>query len=378
MGVAILTSRKAGGRMAILIDAAARARLRRQLSAEGRTEMRTGMAHTPDSVGGGAEPDAAAQRVGPSSDSPIVSVGLPVHNGERYLERAARSVLDQDFERIELIIVDNASDDGTRAIAERLAASDTRVRYYRNPENIGAARNFCRAFELAQGRYFKWAAYDDWLEPTFLSTCVEVLDREPATVLVFPRTSVYDESERLLKQYRHPIGLTSNQATQRFFHSLWNWKYATAVFGLMRTEELSKTRLIQSYKSSDRILFAELVLLGDVRELDEYLFNSTETVSVRRGRSATWWTAQPEARPTFDRWHLLRDYIGLVVRTPRFSILQRLGMTGAVLGFFCRRWPRQALYQELQAGARHVWRLLAHPSWRRIRVRAGAPGVTKR
>jgi hypothetical protein len=309
-----------------------------------------------------------AKGVGASSNPPVVSVGLPVHNGERYLERAAQSILNQDFERLELIIVDNASDDGTSSIAKQLAASDCRVRYYRNPKNIGAARNFCRAFELAQGRYFKWAAYDDWLEPAFLSACVEVLDREPETELVFPSTNLYDEGGRLIRQYRHPNGLTSIRASQRFFHSLWNWKYATAIFGLMRTKTLSKTRLIQSYKGSDRVLFSEIVLHGNVRELDEYLFNSTEAVSVRRGRGTAWWTAEMATRPTFDRWHLLGDYLRLVTHTPSFSALERLQMTAAVLGFFCRRWPRRALYKELRDGGRHLWRLTAQQAWRRVRV----------
>lgn len=288
-------------------------------------------------------------------DPPLVSIGLPVFNGERYLERAARSILGQDFTALELIIVDNASDDATAAIAERLAAADSRVRFYRNSQNLGAAKNFCRSFELARGQYFKWAAYDDWLEPTFLSACLAVFEREPDTVLVFPSTNVYDESGQLIRKYRHPVGLTSSSPAKRFFNSLWNWKYATAVFGLMRTEALKATHLIQPYVGSDRLLFSELVLLGDIRELSEYLFNSTETVSVRRGRGRAWWAEELEVRPTFDRWRLLGDYLGLVARTPRFGLARRVQMTAAVLGFFCRRWPRRALFYELRTGATYAW-----------------------
>jgi glycosyltransferase involved in cell wall biosynthesis len=307
-------------------------------------------------------------------DPPIVSIGLPVFNGERYLERAARSILDQDFRALELIIVDNASDDATAAIAERLVAADSRVRFYRNPRNLGASRNFCRAFELARGRYFKWAAYDDWLEPTFLSACLEVLEREPQTVLVFPGTNVYDESGDLLRRYRHPAGLTSSSPAKRFFNSLWNWKYATAVFGMMRTEALKETHLIQPYVGSDRLLFSELVLLGDIRELSEHLFNSTETVSVRRGRGRAWWAEELEARPTFDRWRLLGDYLALVARTPRFGFAQRVQMTGAVLGFFCRRWPRRELFDELRTGATYTWQ----QNLRRLRRAAARDEVRRK
>jgi glycosyltransferase involved in cell wall biosynthesis len=286
---------------------------------------------------------------------------MPVRNGERFLERAVRSVLAQDYRDFELIIVDNASDDGTQAVAERLAAADSRVLYHRNPENVGAARNFCLAFELARGRYFRWAAYDDWLEPTYLSRCVDVLEREPDAVLVFPGTNVYDEDGNLVKQYRHPAGLTSDRVAERFFNSLWNWKYATAIFGLVRTDALAKTGLIKPYKGSDRILFSEIVLLGGVRELSEHLFNSTETVSVRRGRDNAWWSAQAPSRPTYDRWRMLGDFVALVARTPSFGPVDRIRMTGAVLLFFCRRWPRGALLEEVRAGARYHWHRVAGP-----------------
>ncbi len=329
--------------------------------------------------GGGRRAEPSPEPVDPSVNPPVVSIGLPVHNGERYLERAVQSILDQDFADFELIIVDNASDDATGAISERLAASDPRVRYHRNPQNIGAARNFCLAFELARGRYFRWAAYDDWLEPSYLSRCVDVLEREPDTVLVFPSTNVFDEAGNLLKQYRYPIGLTSDRVTQRFFHSLWNWKYASSIFGLVRAEALAKTRLLAPYKGSDRVLFSELVLMGNVRELSDHLFNSTETVTVRRGRGNAWWSAQAQTRPTFDRWRLLGNYVALVARTPHFTVVQRLSMTAAVFGFFCRQWPRQALLYELGAGARYGWRRVSRPLESAVaRDRRGVVGDTAR
>lgn len=308
---------------------------------------------------GGERVEPARRGAGAPGGAPTVSIGLPVHNGERYLERAIRSILDQDFTDLELIVVDNASTDATGEIARRYAAADPRVRYHRNPENVGAARNFALALELARGRYFKWAAYDDWLEPSFLRRCVEVLEREPDVTLVFPSTNVWDESGNLVRRYRHPSDIMSRRPERRFFHALWNWKYQTGIFGVMRTDALRATRPMKAYKGSDRVLFAEMVLAGGVRELDEYLFNSTEAVSVRKGRGHDWWTGRPAARPTFDRWRLLGNYLALVARAPQFGPLDRVRMGGAVLLFFCRSWPRRALYDELVAGARYAWRRLA-------------------
>src|SRR6516225_12243640 len=99
---------------------------------------------------------------------PLVSIGLFVYNGERFLEEALRSILNQTFTDFELIISDNASTDRTGEIAEAYAKRDDRIRYYRNEKNMGAGWNMRRVYGLAIGKYFKQAAADDILEPEFL------------------------------------------------------------------------------------------------------------------------------------------------------------------------------------------------------------------
>ena len=103
-----------------------------------------------------------------TADRPRVSIGLPVYNGENFLEFALDSILGQTFQDFELIISDNASTDATESICRRYAAKDSRIRYYRNPNNQGAAQNYNRVFALARGEYFKWAAHDDVCKPNYL------------------------------------------------------------------------------------------------------------------------------------------------------------------------------------------------------------------
>src|ERR1700753_3521498 len=113
---------------------------------------------------------------------PRVSLGMPVYNGEKYLEAALDSLLAQTFTSFELIVCDNASTDGTQAICERYAARDSRIRYERNERNMGASWNFNPVYSLARAPYFKQAAHDDLCEPEFLERCVAVLDRDPDVV----------------------------------------------------------------------------------------------------------------------------------------------------------------------------------------------------
>ena len=85
---------------------------------------------------------------------PLMSIGVPVYNGERHLRAALDSALAQDYPNLEILISDNVSTDGTEAIARHYIRSDSRVRYWRNPVNIGAVKNFGHVLAEARGRYF--------------------------------------------------------------------------------------------------------------------------------------------------------------------------------------------------------------------------------
>src|SRR5215471_14790269 len=124
---------------------------------------------------------------------PLVSVGLFVYNGERFLEETLLSILKQTFTDFELIVSDNASTDRTSEIAKAYAERDDRIRYYRSEKNMGAGWNVRRVYELATGKYFKQAAVDDLLAPDFLRQCIEVLESDPTYVLAHSKIKVIGE-----------------------------------------------------------------------------------------------------------------------------------------------------------------------------------------
>ena len=221
------------------------------------------------------------------SSLPYVSIGLPVYNGERFLTETLDSLLAQTFENLELIISDNASTDRTQEICEDYAAKDRRIRYYRNDQNLGAARNYNRVFELSTGKYFKWAAHDDLCAPVLIKRCVEALDSELFAVICHSKTSIIDEHGRHQKDYDDLMDLRSPNPHERFRDYLFRraglW---SAVFGVIRVSELRKTPLIGSYISSDKVLLGELVLRGKIYQLSERLF-------YRRYHPEQGWRANP-------------------------------------------------------------------------------------
>jgi glycosyltransferase involved in cell wall biosynthesis len=234
---------------------------------------------------------------------PRVSIGLPVFNGENYLGEAIDSILAQTFGDFELIICDNASTDGTEAICRRHAETDQRIRYRRNPRNIGASANFNSTFELSSGEYFKWAAHDDLLAPACIESCVAALDREPDAILAQPLVGVIDTNGVILAITDNELQLAdSPRPSDRFAALARQPRLCWEIFGLIRRDALVRTALIAPYPWSDVALCAELSLLGRFVLVPGVLFFNREhptrfsrTALLDRNVCWRWW-CRPDSR----------------------------------------------------------------------------------
>lgn len=204
---------------------------------------------------------------------PLVSIGMPVRNGQEFVEETLNSLLMQTFRNFEIIISDNASEDNTASICQHYALSDNRIRYSRFNKNVGAAENYNHVFGLSIGRYFKWAAHDDICLPNYLEKCIETFDVSPiSVVLVYPKTDFIDAHGRYLKSDKIFLGIHEASPSRRLAHFISTIHYANPVFGLIRSSALQKTRLIGKFIKSDLVLLAELLMLGEFREVPEVLF----------------------------------------------------------------------------------------------------------
>lgn len=130
------------------------------------------------------------------SAPPRLTIGLPVYNGEKYVSESIEALLGQSFADFELIISDNASTDTTGDICRRYEKQDSRVRYFRQPRNIGLSPNHNFLVEQARGELFKWASYDDLYARDLLERCVDALDKYPEIVLAHCWTAKIDDLER--------------------------------------------------------------------------------------------------------------------------------------------------------------------------------------
>ena len=136
-------------------------------------------------------------------DIPFVSICIPVYNGEKFLYEAIESALKQSFQDFEVVIVDNASTDGTQFIVEEIASADRRIRYFRNDSNIGIVGNFNACLRHARGKYIKFLCADDLLLSTCIEDMVRELDTNPFVSLVVAGRLIVDENGLRVDERRY-------------------------------------------------------------------------------------------------------------------------------------------------------------------------------
>ena len=301
---------------------------------------------------------------------PTVSVGMPVYNGERYLEEALQSILTQTFDDFELVISDNASTDRTGEICRAHAEKDERIQYLSMEQNMGPIENFNNVFRLSTGRYFKWAAADDICGRDYLRQAVEVLDGEPTVVLAWARTTgIGEHGEPValpneVSDLNSAVSVYSPDPVVRFRRLLRNmWWVDGPLYGVIRSDTLARTRWIHPpHVSGDQILLTELSLLGRFYELPSEAFYSrvhphkTSTQArTLRDRAALVDRRVPGPGPA-GWWRLLRGYP------------QRLAMYTTII------WTSDISVTEKLSCQAEVARTVA--SWAWLRARQVASGAS--
>lgn len=105
--------------------------------------------------------------------TPIITIGLPVYNDVDFIEESLISILNQTISEFKLIISDDGSTDGSEAICLKYAEKDNRIKYIRQPKNIGISKNMEFLLKQATTKYFMWAGDDDLLHPQFIEKLIQ-------------------------------------------------------------------------------------------------------------------------------------------------------------------------------------------------------------
>jgi len=242
---------------------------------------------------------------------PLVSIGLPVFNNEKTLERALDSLLDQDYENIEIIASDDKSSDKSASILKRYASTNPHLRVNNNEKNIGAHLNLYKVLKLAKGKYFVWASGDDYWYPTFFSTLIKsLLENKGAIVAMCATKRVWEDGSRL------EIATFSGNTGSEGYN---NFELAKSIIisrdkqgqftknNLFICGVFEKSKFCKSIKShpgvfKERLLLCQLALAGKFVFVDKVLFEKTVNTLFRE-RNPT----DPHSLMINERFQLAKD-----------------------------------------------------------------------
>ena len=289
------------------------------------------------------------------SKRPLLSLGMPIFNGEDYVREALDSLLRQSLKDFELIISDNASTDRTLEICTTYAGRDERIRLIAQDTNLGAAANFNLVFREARGPFFKWAAHDDTLDPEALEACVAVLEDNPEVVLCHPRLVDVDADGVVLREFDR--GNEDTAAPHgRFWRMILGDHNCAEIFGVIRSSALQETKLIRSYTDSDRTLLGELALLGRFEQASRVRFyrrihpGKSDRVYPGFAERSEWFDPGNRGRVVMSGWRQQGNWLVAVLRSD-LAIREK----GRCLYFLAKlfKWRRKLYLRELGSALLH-------------------------
>ncbi|MDR1687069.1 MAG: glycosyltransferase [Clostridiales bacterium] len=132
--------------------------------------------------------------------SKLVSIVLPVYNGEEFLKTAIMSVLTQTYKNLELIIVDDASTDSTPQIINHFLTKDSRVRVIKNQTNKNLPTSLNIGFAHAKGDYYTWVSDDDFYFDNAIEKMVSFLNSRPDVAFVYANCLIIDINNVIISE----------------------------------------------------------------------------------------------------------------------------------------------------------------------------------
>tara|TARA_B100000787_G_C16178883_1_gene290591 strand:+ start:530 stop:1588 length:1059 start_codon:yes stop_codon:yes gene_type:complete len=139
------------------------------------------------------------------NQKPLISICIPVFNGSNFIGDCIESILSQNFENFEVIVVDNASSDNTLEIVR--SYKDPRMNVISNEKNIGALNNFSKCIDVATCEYFVMIPHDDIMHQDFLKNMSDILVKDKNIGFVFAGVDYIDENKDIIKKLTHPKSL---------------------------------------------------------------------------------------------------------------------------------------------------------------------------
>jgi glycosyltransferase involved in cell wall biosynthesis len=199
---------------------------------------------------------------------PLVSIGVPVHNNQGTLRATLESLVAQASPRLEIVVSDNASRDATGAICAEFAARDARIRYVRQPRNLGGIRNFLEVLELARGAFFTWTAGDDLRPPGAIGALALALERQPAAVMAHGPVIARLSREGRDVPVSNAMDLSGPDPARRVATFTRMLRHNAILFGLYRRDAIRRA-VYGAHMAMDYLFCLQVCAAGPIAYIDE-------------------------------------------------------------------------------------------------------------
>lgn len=167
------------------------------------------------------------ERLNYSHDLPLVSIILPVYNGEKFLEFAIQSILDQSYVNFELIIINDNSSDCSLEIAEKFSRIDFRIKLFSNTSNLKLPASLNIGHNKAEGKIVTWTSHDNLLKPKFLQETVDFMLLTKADIVYTNYDVIFEDGS--IKREHRPGNINKqifgNQVGSSFLYKIEVYEY---------------------------------------------------------------------------------------------------------------------------------------------------------
>lgn len=205
----------------------------------------------------------------------LLTIGVPVFNGEKTISRCIDSLLRQTFDGFKLIISDNASTDSTQKICEDYAKKDNRIQYIKQKKNIGQLTNFNFLLNNSATKYFMWAAADDIWDPHFVKKNLDVLESDENIVGSIGKVTFDLDFKNKQNIENHSVhrDLVVNMSGiyEDRIKSCLKLNQATPLYAIYRTTKLQKSTVFHEDGGYDLQILLNVLEFGNLNVINEFL-----------------------------------------------------------------------------------------------------------
>jgi len=275
--------------------------------------------------------------------TPILTVGIPVHNESKYIRQTLQSLLDQPFTDFRAVVSENFSEDDSFAIIREMAAKDPRIEVIRQEKKLSAIDNFRFVMKQAHTPYFMWLGGHDLLLQDYITQGISILSEQKKVALVYPLIVPIDTAGNEMdgKPFKLNDDLDSGNLglVERLCKVARNSFSCYANYGLMRTKSTHSIPF-KKIEGTDHLILFHLATLGEVVLIQKpgigARLHRTETHEERKTRYIREGIMDPKDKFPYEN-HALQYFL-YILQSPTIPVGSKWTLIQKLKGIFRQKF----------------------------------------